>query len=87
MILHFFGLTQEYKISLHKSIFSLITYGKGGWTWESVYFQMPIFLRQFYLKELSIALEEESKATSGATTSPSVITPPPFVRDSTKKAT
>jgi len=86
-MLHFFGLTPEYKINLHKSIFSLITHGKGGWTWNDVYFKMPVYLRNFYIKELSLTVEEEAKASKGAQqTTSGQITPPPFVRDVARKA-
>jgi hypothetical protein len=54
----FFGLTPEYKLSLHKNIFDLVTYGKGGWTWDVVY-NLPIFLRSYYMKLLTEALERE----------------------------
>lgn len=85
-MLHFFGLTQEYKIALHKSVFSLVTNGKGGWTWTDVYFNIPVFLRQFYIKELALTLEEEAKASKGTQqTQSGQITPPPFVRNVSKK--
>jgi hypothetical protein len=54
----FFGLTPEYKLTLHKDIFNMVTYGKGGWDWDTIY-NMPIFLRLYYMKLLAEALERE----------------------------
>lgn len=68
-MLAFFGLTQEYSIELHKSIFNLVTFGKGGWTWEALYFQIPVYLRTFYFSEMVKVLERE-KNESENTTSP-----------------
>lgn len=79
----FFGLTPEYKVNLHKSIFSLITFGKGGWNWNDLYFNIPVFLRNYYLVEMSKALEAEAKASTRA---PDVkegrVVPPPYVKPS-----
>lgn len=41
----------------------MITYGKGGWTYNDLY-NMPIFLRTFYFKELVKALEKENDAAT-----------------------
>lgn len=46
---------------MHESIFSMITYGKGGWTWSDLY-TMPIHLRQFYLNKMAEMKLEERKA-------------------------
>ncbi len=55
----FFGLTPEYKLDVHRSIFNMVTYGKGGWDWNTLY-NMPIFLRLYYMKLLGEALEKEA---------------------------
>ena len=49
MKLAFFGLTPEYKQSVHSSIFMLL-YKVPGFTHSDLY-NMPIHLRTFYLKE------------------------------------
>lgn len=59
LALTFFGLTQEYKANLHKVIFSMIYYGKGGFNFNDLY-NMPVFLRSFYLKEMNTAVEKEN---------------------------
>ena len=47
--LTFFGLTPEYKQSVHSAIF-LLCYKVPGFTHKDIY-NMPIHLRAFYLKE------------------------------------
>jgi hypothetical protein len=39
----------------------MVTYGKGGWTYETVY-NLPIYLRNFYVKELADVLKKEVEA-------------------------
>ena len=74
----FFGLTPSYKLELHKTIFNMVTYGKGGWTWEQVY-DLPIFLRMYYMKLLGDVLEREAgKQTSDAENK---ILRPPVVKE------
>ena len=57
--LTFFGLTQEYRLQMHKVIFSMIYHGKGGFTFQDLY-NMPVFLRGFYLKEMNDAVEKHN---------------------------
>ena len=59
-MLAFFGPTPEYRPYLHTEIFNLVYHGKGGFTWESVY-DMPIFLRRFYIKKINEYIEEQNK--------------------------
>lgn len=56
----FFGLTPEYKLGLHKEIFSVCYAGKGGFTFNEVY-GMPIHLRRYYIKMIVDSIEEERK--------------------------
>ena len=60
---HFFGLGLEYKLGLHKEIFSLCYHGQGGFTWEDVY-NLPIYLRRFYILEINKVIEERNKSES-----------------------
>ena len=62
MIFPFFGLTPEYKIDLHKLIFHIVTYGKGGWTWSDLYHNIPVFLRNYYVSEMVKAFQAEREA-------------------------
>ncbi len=57
----FFGLTSEYKVETHKIIFSLAYFGNGGFTFEQVY-NMPIYLRNFYVKYLEEIKQKEADA-------------------------
>jgi hypothetical protein len=61
----FFGLTPDYKIGLHEEVFSLCYYSQGGFTWSEVY-ELPIYLRRFYIQQVSKAIEARNKAESAA---------------------
>lgn len=56
----FFGLPIEYRLGLHKEIFSMCYAGKGGFQFNEIY-NMPIYLRRYYLKMMADAIEEEQK--------------------------
>lgn len=74
-MLHFFGLAPEYKIELYKSIFNMITFGKGGWTYSDIC-DMPVYLRNFYFNEMKKSLAYEAKvmgAATGTTQMPDVV--------------
>lgn len=64
--LSFFGLTQEYKLQLHESIFNLITHGMGGWNWRDVY-TMPVHLRNYYIGKLEKFVKEKNEAMTPST--------------------
>lgn len=59
--LTFFGLTSEDKIEIHKVLFTLLYYSNGGFTFDQVY-NMPVYLRTFYLKQLEDAKRQEADA-------------------------
>jgi len=63
---HFFGLGVNYRPLIHKEIFQLVFYTKGSFPWLDVY-NMPVFLRKFYLKEVEQAFIEKAKAIEDAT--------------------
>ena len=52
----FFGLTSENKVQIHKMLFTLAYYSNGAFNFDHVY-NMPVYLRNFYMKQL-----EETKA-------------------------
>jgi|TARA_R110000822_G_scaffold75901_1_gene182586 hypothetical protein len=56
--LGFFGLTVEDKPKLHEQIFQLMYYGIG-FTHSDVY-NMPVYLRNFYYKQLSDTRKKEN---------------------------
>ena len=51
LIFHFFFLTAEDRPYIHNEILNLLYHGNGGWDYTSVY-NMPIWLRQYYLKKI-----------------------------------
>jgi len=55
----FFGLTPKYKLQIHEEIFQLILHSKGGFTFSDAY-NLPIYLRTFYLKRLSTFYKTEA---------------------------
>tara|TARA_R100001129_G_C5301581_1_gene242687 strand:- start:1392 stop:1622 length:231 start_codon:yes stop_codon:yes gene_type:complete len=56
--LGFFGLTPKDKPKIHEQIFQLMYYGKG-FIHSDVY-DMPIYLRNFYYKQLLDTRKKES---------------------------
>lgn len=65
-ILTFFGLTPNYKPLIHTQIFDIVYYGNGGFNWNDVY-NMPVWLRKFYIKKIEEALKAKKKAEEDAT--------------------
>ena len=59
----FFCRGPEYKLGLHKEIFSLCYHGQGGFSWDDVY-NLPIHLRRFYIMEINKIVEQRNKAES-----------------------
>jgi len=49
--LTFFGLTQDYRLSLFSQIHEIIFHGNGGYDWNTIY-NMPIWLRRFTFNKL-----------------------------------
>lgn len=52
----FFGFKPEDRPGLHENIFNMLWHGEGRWTWDEIY-EMPVFLRRFYVKQLNKILE------------------------------
>jgi hypothetical protein len=53
-------------LNMHKVIFSMVYHGKGGFTFQDLY-NMPVFLRGFYLKEMNDAVEKANEEIEKAT--------------------
>lgn len=70
LVLAFFGLTSEdvpeFRLNLFKQIHEIVFYGKGGYTWETVY-SMPRWLRLFTTKEIMDHYKKEQEAIKNAT--------------------
>ena len=76
--LAFFGLNPSYRKTLHKQIFDLVYHGKGGFTWSDVY-DLPVWLRVFYIQSINQVIKEENKRNK-APTNTKRATPPKFRR-------
>ena len=76
----FFTLPAEYKIQVHEEIFNLSYYSQGGFTQDIVY-NLPVYLRRFYLRKLVDVRKKENeeveKAKSKASSSSKPISRPP----------
>ena len=72
----FFGLGAQDRPLLHSEIFSLCYYGNGGFTHEQVY-NMPIYLRRFYLKSIQSAVDKENEEIKKVQNKPNSTQPPP----------
>ena len=60
LVLTFFGLTQEYRLHLFKTIHEIVFNGQGGYDWETVY-NMPIWLRRFTFETLREYYEKQKE--------------------------
>ena len=56
----FFGLTPRYKVYKQEQIFDLVYFGKGGFSYTEIY-NMPVYLRTFYIKRLESIHAEQKK--------------------------
>lgn len=75
-----FGITPEVKMNIHGEIFDLCYYSNGAFTQDGVY-NMPTFLRSFYIKKLVDAKKAEADAQNKASQSkPASIARPPSVK-------
>jgi hypothetical protein len=97
LVLTFFGLTPEYRLSLFRIIHEIVFHGQGGYDWDTVY-NMPIWLRRFtfqtmhehYEKQKEEAEKQQNmlKNTSGKEVSRPNIAPskpPTYVAKAPKK--
>lgn len=53
----FFGFKPKDRVQLHENIFNLLWHGEGRWDWDTIY-NMPIFLRNFYVKRVNSIIQE-----------------------------
>jgi hypothetical protein len=68
--LGFFGLPEEYKVILHKEIFTLAFYSEGAFPFSDVW-ELPTYLRKFYMKQLEETLEKRNTPTKKRVDDPS----------------
>jgi hypothetical protein len=70
----FFGFKPTDRPALHENIFNMLWHGEGRWTWDEIY-QMPIFLRRFYVKQVNKIIHEKQAAAEEAYTARKSSTP------------
>jgi hypothetical protein len=63
----FSGLPSNYRLVVHQNIFDLIHFGKG-FTWDDAY-NLPVFIRTFYLKSIEKIVKAKHKAQEKASKS------------------
>jgi hypothetical protein len=61
----FFGFKPEQRVDLHDNLFNLLWHGDGRWDWDMLY-NMPIFLRKFYVKRVNKLIEERNAQQEAA---------------------
>jgi hypothetical protein len=61
----------------------LCYFGKGGFTWDEVY-NLPIYLRHYYIKLVKKKLDEENNAVNSETHK-TPASPPKFSKPSSRK--
>jgi len=74
----FFGFKPEDRPKLHDNLFELLWAGEGRWDWHTIY-NMPIFLRNFWVRKLNKLHELKKQASikqKQQNTPPKVIKPP-----------
>ncbi len=59
----FSGFDSEYRLQLHESIFNLIWFGEGRWSWDDIY-HMPLFLRKYWIKRVTSILEAQQSSAN-----------------------
>lgn len=56
----FSGFDPKHRLQLHETIFDLIWYGAGRWSWDDLY-SMPIFLRRYWVKRVNAKISDETE--------------------------
>jgi hypothetical protein len=75
--LSFFGLQAEDKSKIHEELFAIIISSEGAFTYSDVY-NLPVYLRKYYVKLLERWLERKKSEVGkiGKKTTPSTIQRP-----------
>ena len=58
----FSGFDNQYRLDLHETIFNLIWFGDGRWSWDDIY-NMPIFLRRYWVNRVSGIIKDREEAS------------------------
>lgn len=57
----FSGFNSQYRLQLHESIFEIVWFGEGRWSWQDIY-EMPIFLRRFWIKKINGIVKDQEES-------------------------
>jgi hypothetical protein len=57
----------------------MVTYGRGGWNWNDIY-NLPVFLRNFYIKEMTASSQTEQKPPQERKSNKNKVITPPYVK-------
>ena len=57
----FSGFNAKYRLQLHETIFDIVWFGEGRWSWKDVY-DMPVFLRRFWLKKITGIIKDREES-------------------------
>ena len=68
----FFGFNAKDRVKLHKNLFDMMWHGEGRWDWNTVY-NMPVFLRNFWIDSINKKLQPKEKSTSKVATMPAPV--------------
>jgi hypothetical protein len=77
--LTFFGLTQQYRLSIFTQIHEMVFHGQGGYDYNTIY-NMPIWLRNFTFNKIKEHYEnqnQEQKKSEASWTNKKGIPKPP----------
>ena len=55
-----FGLTQEFKVEMLRTLMTVSHYSKGAFSFMELY-EMPVYMRNFIIREFGKLKEQESK--------------------------
>lgn len=61
----FFGLTSEDKVEIHKVLFTMAYHSNGAFDFQQLY-NMPVYLRNFHMKQLEDTKKKEAEAMQAA---------------------
>ena len=59
--LTFSGFDSQYRLNLHESIFDIVWFGEGRWSWQDLY-TMPVFLRRYWVKRITAIIKERNES-------------------------
>ena len=81
--LTFFGLTQQYRLSIFTQIHEIVFWGNGGYSWAEVY-NMPIWLRRFTFNKIKEFYNKQNESSQKSAAKNSVINPDGTVKSGFK---